>query len=333
MGLWVQPICVRGIPPHVAAQMVEAAPFLVGSVHTVYDAQFFHKQLGLCYRGLLVKEIYAKECPDRLWASTWPLHEDGQPARARISGCRNAALKAEFLKLYKKVYGQKPDNGCFLQKFVRAAMLLIISKKDVNFAEFAAKLTEACIRKAKNNPWKLTLLAFREYIEAMVRVITSTIILHSKDLSIPKQRCNLRVASLHSVPDAALSKASIVVITRKRTHPGDSLETPSLLDRCQLGIDSLQVKIEELQQQAQRSHLELKAAHERVQTCEEIELQLEDQLAECRKASRECASKGDWTGKGRYDVKARSLQSTIASTGLDVSDAQATVLSSRAKHI
>jgi hypothetical protein len=161
----------------------------------------------------------------------------------------------------------------------------------------------------------------------MVKVIASTVIPHSKDPSIPKQRCKPGVASLHNVPDAALSKASIAVIIGKHTHSGDSSEKPSLLDRCQLGIDSLQVEIEELQQQAQRSHLELKAAHKRVQTCEEIELQSEDQLAECRKASRECASKGDWAGKGRYDVKAKSLHSTIASAGLDVSDAQAPVLS------
>jgi hypothetical protein len=152
MGLWAQPICVRGIPPHVAARMVEAAPFLVGSTHAVYDAQFFHKQLGLCCRGLLVEEISTKECPDHLWASTWPLHEDGQTARARILGCRNVALKVEFLKLYKKVYGQKPDNGCFMQKFVCTATLLIISKKDMNFVEFATKLTEAHIHKAKDNP-------------------------------------------------------------------------------------------------------------------------------------------------------------------------------------
>jgi hypothetical protein len=91
--------------------MVEVALFLVGSADVVYNVQFFHKQLGLCCCGLLVEEISAKECPDRLWTSTWPLHGDGQTARARILGYRNVALKAEFLKLYKKVYGQKPDNG------------------------------------------------------------------------------------------------------------------------------------------------------------------------------------------------------------------------------
>jgi hypothetical protein len=83
----------------------------------------------------------------------------------------------------------------------------------------------------------------------MVRVIVSTIVLHSKDPSIPKQRCKPPVASFHSVPDATLSKASTTIITGKRTHPGDSLEKPLLLDQCQFGIDSLQVEnleIEEL---------------------------------------------------------------------------------------
>jgi hypothetical protein len=64
-----------------------------------------------------------------------------------------------------------------------------------------------------------------------------------------------------------------------------------------------------------------------MQTCEEIEVKSEDQLVECRKASRECASNGIWAHKGRFDVKVKSLHSIIASAGLDVSDAQAIVLS------
>ena len=96
------------------------------------------------------------DCPDKLWASTWPLHKDGQSSRVKISGCNSPDSQRDFLKLYKKVYGQRPDNGFFPKKFVRAATLHFIMKKPVNFAECAAKLTNDRIRKAKDNLWKLT---------------------------------------------------------------------------------------------------------------------------------------------------------------------------------
>jgi hypothetical protein len=50
----------RGIPPHVAAQILEALPFHVGFTHVEFDAQSFHKQLGLYYCRLLVEEIFTK---------------------------------------------------------------------------------------------------------------------------------------------------------------------------------------------------------------------------------------------------------------------------------
>jgi hypothetical protein len=47
----------------------------------------------------------------------------------------------------------------------------------------------------------------------------------------------------------------------------------------------------------------LKVVYERIQTCEEIIVKLEDELVECQKASRECAFKRNWASKGRFYVR------------------------------
>jgi hypothetical protein len=71
----------------------------------------------------------------------------------------------------------------------------------------------------------------------------------------------------------------------------------------------------------------LEAAKGEVTSAEEIELQLENELTEYRGASRTCASKGDWVGKGQFDVKARGLHPAITAAGLNVANAEASVIS------
>lgn len=324
-GDWSLPIDLSGFPEDVASRMVEAAPFLRGSTSTEYDAKFFSKLVGLCNGGVMVDDVTPAECPDHLWASTWPLHEDGQSARVKISGCKSPEIQRDFRKLYKKVYGQRPDNGFFPKKFVRAATLHLILKQPVNFAECASKLTKDRIRKAKDNPWKLTPPALREQIEAMVLALTSPTVEPPGEQQRIVQRP--RTSGRHAPRSTKSREAPPIALARERIRSRKPNGALSALDECQAHLKSLEAKVEDLRQQARRCEEQLEAAKGQVTNAEAVELKLEDELAEYRGASRTCASKGDWHGKGQFDVKARGLHPAITAAGLNVANALASVLS------
>jgi hypothetical protein len=122
--------------------------------------------------------------------------------------------------------------------------LHLIVKKPVNFAECAAKLTNDRIRKAKENPWKLTPPALREQIKAMVRVLASPTMEPPLVQQPIVQRP--RTTARHLARSTVTREAPSIALAIEKIHKGEPNGPCSPLEECETYINFLEAAVEDL---------------------------------------------------------------------------------------
>ena len=109
---WDDPIDLHKLEVALRKKLLKAAPFLLGRREVRYDEQWFNSTLGLCKTGPLPTKISEKECPAYNYATTWPYMDEDNKSRFPLDKCKDPTARDTYLALYKRVYGEKPDNGC-----------------------------------------------------------------------------------------------------------------------------------------------------------------------------------------------------------------------------
>jgi hypothetical protein len=163
---WKSPFDFGTMPPTIVEACGKLAPFLFGRQGAEYDTEFFHNVLLLSNSGLREKDLSDVVCPQE-WFQAWPASADG---RHNFIDCADPKLKAGASEMYIQVYGAPPDNGGVSSNFLRGMYVFREEKRDVNWAEWAAKIHSGHMKNAGRNPNKLTPPALREQIQGLLKV-------------------------------------------------------------------------------------------------------------------------------------------------------------------
>ena len=137
---WDNPIDLHKLEVGLRKKLLKATPFLMGRRAAKYDEEWFASTLGLCSTGPLPTKISESECPASSYAGTWPYMDEDNKSRFPLDRCRDPTTRDTYLALYKRVYGEKPDNGCISISFLRGAYMFYGRNKDVNWVGHASKV-------------------------------------------------------------------------------------------------------------------------------------------------------------------------------------------------
>ena len=151
---WDQPFDLTALPDSVASKLRFMAPFLLGRKKANYDAEFFHRTLGLCMEGTTFRLLSNDNVLNKnKFLHRWPERASG---RHYIADCSDEQAIEAYTQMYNKVYGGDPDNGTFGTSFLRACYLSFERGEEVNWAQKAESLQKAREKQASRNPLKLS---------------------------------------------------------------------------------------------------------------------------------------------------------------------------------
>ena len=119
---WDDPIDLHKLEAGLRKKLLRAAPFLMGRRATKYDEQWFKSTVGLCRTCPLPTKISETECHASNYATTWPYIDYDNKSRFPLDKCKDPTARDTYLALYKRVYGEKPDNGSLSISFLRGGL-------------------------------------------------------------------------------------------------------------------------------------------------------------------------------------------------------------------
>jgi hypothetical protein len=103
------------LPSLLSKRIVKRAPFLLGSIDSFYDEDFFHEVAGLSKNGKMLSQLTTAETSG-VW-NKWTKKDN----RLYIKDNVSEGKKAQFYALFKQVYGFRADNNQFGLGFCKAA--------------------------------------------------------------------------------------------------------------------------------------------------------------------------------------------------------------------
>lgn len=135
--------------------------------------QISSTRLWVCIKEALCRPDHSRKKMSKFLVATSLATSKGERGKVHIAVCNNQEVKQQILLLHKRIYGYKPNTGFFSIHFVHVAILWCQHDINIKFAEHVAKITQKGINKAPSNPWKLTLLALREQVQALLTTLAA----------------------------------------------------------------------------------------------------------------------------------------------------------------
>ena len=172
---WDDPIDLHKLEAELRKKLLRAAPFLMGKCAAKYDEQWVNSTLGLCRTGPLPTKISETECHASNYATTWPYMDNNNKSKFPLDKCKDPTAQDTYLALYKRVYGEKPDNGSLSISFLRGAYMFYGRNQPVNWVGQASKVYTERFEHSAKNPMKLSPPAPMLQVQAIVNILGAAI--------------------------------------------------------------------------------------------------------------------------------------------------------------
>lgn len=281
-GEFDDPVDLTGIQADTAARMVAAAPMLLGRA-AMYDDNFFKLHVGLCDEGPLLVDV-PKVYPhitDNAIKAVWRV--GSQPNRYEIVNCTSAEQIQQFRKQYYKVYGNRPDNGYFSLRFLKACYATFVNKQPVNWVAEARLRLKKRTQWKHRNPRKLGPIAMRAQVEGLCSII--------KHLAASPATGNI---SHVATPSATGNKSNVDI-------------AKATVKLCLAGVEAAAGNVDEAFRQFQLTNA-LSIANDENVEAEGWEAAYAAASKEARRLAREASSDGEYLAKA---TEARSFHDKL----------------------